>query len=62
MAIDTTTELHHSVEDAAAHLYVWALKDIPQDLRDAWRAIAAQALLEVLDERAAGTQVPVGPA
>ena len=24
-----------SVEDAAAHLYVWALKDIPQDLRDA---------------------------
>jgi fumarate hydratase subunit alpha/L(+)-tartrate dehydratase alpha subunit len=23
------------VEDAAAHLYVWALKDIPQDLRDA---------------------------
>ena len=24
-----------AVEDAAAHLYVWALKDIPQDLRDA---------------------------
>src|SRR5207237_7388249 len=22
-------------EDATAHLYVWALKDIPQDLRDA---------------------------
>src|SRR4051795_7846172 len=35
MAIDTTTELQHAVEDAAAHLYVWALKDIPQDLRDA---------------------------
>src|ERR1700757_3203781 len=29
------TELQHAVEDAAAHLYVWALKDIPQDLRDA---------------------------
>ena len=25
----------HGVADAAAHLYVWALKDIPQDLRDA---------------------------
>src|SRR5216117_2484185 len=35
MAIDTTTDLQHAVEDAAAHLYVWALKDIPQDLRDA---------------------------
>src|SRR5881398_2807334 len=29
------TDLQHAVEDAAAHLYVWALKDIPQDLRDA---------------------------
>src|SRR5918999_3028344 len=28
-------DLQHAVEDAAAHLYVWALKDIPQDLRDA---------------------------
>jgi fumarate hydratase subunit alpha/L(+)-tartrate dehydratase alpha subunit len=27
--------LQQVVEDAAAHLYVWALKDIPQDLRDA---------------------------
>jgi tartrate/fumarate subfamily iron-sulfur-dependent hydro-lyase alpha chain len=35
MSIDTVTELQHAVEDAAAHLYVWALKDIPQDLRDA---------------------------
>ena len=35
MSIDTATELQHAVEDAAAHLYVWALKDIPQDLRDA---------------------------
>src|SRR6266446_4888364 len=34
----TTTieiDLYGTVEDAAAHLYVWALKDIPQDLRDA---------------------------
>ena len=35
MSIETTTDLQHAVEDAAAHLYVWALKDIPQDLRDA---------------------------
>ena len=35
MSIDVTTDLQHVVEDAAAHLYVWALKDIPQDLRDA---------------------------
>jgi len=32
------TDLQHAVEDAAAHLYVWALKDIPQDLRDALAA------------------------
>ena len=31
------TDLQAAVEDAAAHLYVWALKDIPQDLRDALR-------------------------
>jgi len=29
------TDLRRVVEDAAAYLYVWALKDIPQDLRDA---------------------------
>jgi tartrate/fumarate subfamily iron-sulfur-dependent hydro-lyase alpha chain len=29
------TDLQQTVEDAAAYLYVWALKDIPQDLRDA---------------------------
>src|SRR5919204_2201941 len=29
------TDLKHAVEDAAAYLYVWALKDIPQDLREA---------------------------
>jgi fumarate hydratase subunit alpha/L(+)-tartrate dehydratase alpha subunit len=33
-----TTDLQKVVEDAAAHLYVWALKDIPQDLRDALKA------------------------
>jgi tartrate/fumarate subfamily iron-sulfur-dependent hydro-lyase alpha chain len=30
-----STDLQQAVEDAAAYLYVWALKDIPQDLRDA---------------------------
>ena len=29
------TDLQQAVESAAAHLYVWALKDIPQDLRNA---------------------------
>jgi tartrate/fumarate subfamily iron-sulfur-dependent hydro-lyase alpha chain len=28
-------DLERALADAAAHLYVWALKDIPQDLRDA---------------------------
>ena len=42
MSIDTTTELQHAVEDAAAHLYVWALKDIPQDLRDALKDAAGR--------------------
>ena len=36
------TDLQHAVEDAAAHLYVWALKDIPQDLRDALSAARAR--------------------
>ncbi len=36
------TDLQGAVEDAAAHLYVWALKDIPQDLRDALKAAAAR--------------------
>jgi tartrate/fumarate subfamily iron-sulfur-dependent hydro-lyase alpha chain len=31
------TDLQRTVADAAAHLYVWALRDIPQDLRDAIR-------------------------
>lgn len=30
------------IERAAAHLYVWALEDIPQDLRDALAAAAAK--------------------
>jgi tartrate/fumarate subfamily iron-sulfur-dependent hydro-lyase alpha chain len=29
------TGIQKAVEDAAAHLFVWSLKDIPQDLRDA---------------------------
>lgn len=33
-------ELLHAVEDAAAHLYVWALKDIPQDLRNGLKRAA----------------------
>jgi tartrate/fumarate subfamily iron-sulfur-dependent hydro-lyase alpha chain len=33
--VTVATDLAQVVEDAAAHLYVWALKDIPQDLRDA---------------------------
>src|SRR5439155_1239647 len=35
MSTITIIELEAAVEDAAAHLYVWALKDIPQDLREA---------------------------
>ena len=34
----TTVSLDDAVLEAAAHLYVWALKDIPQDLRDALSA------------------------
>ncbi len=34
----STSDLESIVENAAAHLYVWALKDIPQDLRDALAA------------------------
>ena len=37
MSIATTTDLQTAVEEAGAHLYVWSLKDIPQDLRDALR-------------------------
>ena len=34
----TIVDLDQAVLEAAAHLYVWALKDIPQDLRDALAA------------------------
>src|SRR5581483_7737467 len=42
--VSTTVDvdLYGVVEDAAAYLYVWALKDIPQDLRDALAAAAAR--------------------
>jgi fumarate hydratase subunit alpha/L(+)-tartrate dehydratase alpha subunit len=36
------TDLYGAVEDAAAYLYVWALSDIPQDLRDALADAAAR--------------------
>jgi tartrate/fumarate subfamily iron-sulfur-dependent hydro-lyase alpha chain len=36
------TDLAVAVEEAAAHLYVWALKDIPQDLRDALASAAGR--------------------
>jgi tartrate/fumarate subfamily iron-sulfur-dependent hydro-lyase alpha chain len=49
------TDLQQAVEDAAAHLYVWALKDIPQDLRDALAAaleketsVAGRRVLETI--------------
>src|SRR5579884_1952142 len=41
MTATDTTSVFDAVENAAAHLYVWALKDIPQDLRDA--LVEAQA-------------------
>jgi fumarate hydratase subunit alpha/L(+)-tartrate dehydratase alpha subunit len=34
----TIVDLDEAVLEGAAHLYVWALKDIPQDLRDALAA------------------------
>ena len=41
-------DLRQAVEDAAAHLYVWALKDIPQDLRDALAAAAETETLSII--------------
>lgn len=35
-------QLQQAVTDAASHLYVWALKDIPKDLRDALGAARAR--------------------
>ncbi len=48
------TDLYGAVEDAAAYLYVWALKDIPQDLRDALAA-AAEAETSVPGRRVLST-------
>src|SRR5436190_20258813 len=49
------THLAGAVEDAAARIYVWALKDIPQDLRDALDAarsretsVAGKRVLETI--------------
>src|SRR6476659_2146703 len=39
----TIVDLDEAVLEAAAHLYVWALKDIPQDLRDALSAARLKA-------------------
>ena len=50
MSVATPTGLSGVVEDAAAHLYVWALKDIPQDLRDAL-ADAAETETSVTGQR-----------
>jgi hypothetical protein len=33
MSVAVATDLQHVVEDAAARLYVWALKDIPRELQ-----------------------------
>src|SRR5215204_4308078 len=55
MSTVTTTNIQHAVEDAAAHLYVWALKDIPKDLRDALEdaagketSVAGQRVLQTI--------------
>jgi fumarate hydratase subunit alpha/L(+)-tartrate dehydratase alpha subunit len=48
------TDIQGAVEDAAAHLYVWALKDIPQDLRDAL-ARAAETETSVTGQRVLST-------
>lgn len=41
-SVATQVELQEVVAETAAHLYVWALKDIPQDLRDALSAARAR--------------------
>jgi tartrate/fumarate subfamily iron-sulfur-dependent hydro-lyase alpha chain len=48
------TGLQQAVEEAAAYLYVWALKDIPQDLRDAL-ADAAERETSVTGKRVLDT-------
>ena len=56
----TVTHLEQAVEGAAARLYVWALKDIPQDLRDALHAATqvethpvGRRILETIDANVA---------
>src|SRR5205807_8477716 len=46
MSTITVTDLEAAVEDAAAYLYVWALKDIPQDPRDALAEAATKETSE----------------
>ena len=50
----STNHLVDAVQQVAAHLYVWALKDIPQDLRDAL-ADAAERETSVPGRRVLGT-------
>jgi tartrate/fumarate subfamily iron-sulfur-dependent hydro-lyase alpha chain len=54
MSTIETTAVQQALEDAAAHLYVWALKDIPQDLRDAL-AEAAERETHPTGQRVLGT-------
>ena len=49
-----SSRVYDVVENAAAHLYVWALKDIPQDLRDAL-ADAAKKETSVTGQRVLDT-------
>ena len=49
MTTTIDTDLYGAVEDAAAYLYVWALKDIPQDLRDALADAAAKETVALVD-------------
>ena len=51
---EIATDLQLAVGDAAAYLYVWALKDIPQDLRDAL-ADAAERETSVTGQRVLNT-------
>jgi tartrate/fumarate subfamily iron-sulfur-dependent hydro-lyase alpha chain len=51
---EVVTDLEQVVADAAAYLYVWSLKDIPQDLRDAL-ADAAERETSVTGQRVLNT-------
>jgi tartrate/fumarate subfamily iron-sulfur-dependent hydro-lyase alpha chain len=54
MSSTVDIDMQQAVEDAAAYLYVWALKDIPQDLRDALAA-AAERETSVTGQRVLNT-------